>query len=339
MLITLDDLRLAQHRLNGVAVHTPLVPCMCSETNRCPCSGTERQLYLKLENFQPIGAFKVRGAYNKIVSLSEQQKNAGVIAYSSGNHALGVAYAARRLGVRATIVMPEDASKVKLERAAALGANIVQTGHSGEERKVEAERLRRANGYAMIPPFDDEAIVAGQGTVGLEILEDMPNVQAVLVPVGGGGLISGVAAALKLVRPEVRIIGVEPELAGDAQASLLYGQLIGWTWAQTKRTIADGLRTQQLGDVTWAHVSEYVDDIVTVSEDEIRIAIRRLAFGARLVAEPSGAASFAAYLFHQDQLPPTELNVAVISGGNVEPNLLREILFGHFSPQGNELTM
>lgn len=325
MLVTLDDLRLAQHRLNGVAVHTPLVPCMCSETSHCPCPDTKRQLYLKLENFQPIGAFKVRGAYNKIVSLSEQQRNTGVIAYSSGNHALGVAYAARKLGVQATIVMPKDVSKVKLERTAALGANIVQIGHSGEERKVEAERLRWTHGYAMIPPFNDEAIIAGQGTVGLEILEDMPNVQTILVPVGGGGLISGVAA-LKLVRPEVRIIGVEPELASDAQASLHSGQLIGWTWAQVKRTSADGLRTQQLGDITWAHVKEYVDDIVTVSEDEIRRAMWRLAFGARLVAEPSGAVSFAAYLFRQEELPPTELNVAVISGGNTAPNLLSGIL-------------
>ncbi|CAA9367887.1 MAG: Threonine dehydratase, catabolic @ L-serine dehydratase, (PLP)-dependent, partial [uncultured Chloroflexia bacterium] len=313
-----EDIRLAHQRLRGVAVHTPLV--------LCPHSGTERLLYFKPESFQPVGSFKLRGAYNKIASLSEEEKGHGVIAYSSGNHAQGVAYAARKLGVRATIVMPGDASKVKLERTAALGAEIVQVGAGGEERRARAEELATEHGYALVPPYNDEALIAGQGTIGLEILEDLPDVDAVLVPVGGGGLISGISTALKLSRPEVRVIGVEPELVADARASLRSGRIVELPPEQAGRTIADGLRAQHLGEITFAHIRRFVDDIVTVSEDEIREAVRRLAFGARLVTEPSGAVAFAGYLFRQNELPSARLNVAVISGGSVEPLLLAEIL-------------
>ena len=200
-MVTLEDLYLAQRRLAGVALRTPLVRCVCSEARRCPCSGTGRILRLKLESLQPVGAFKLRGAYNKMCSLSDEQRATGVVAYSSGNHAQGVAYAARDLGVRATIVLPEDVSKVKLARTQSLGAEIVLAGTSGQERRAEAERLARDNRYEIVVPYDDETLIAGQGTVGLEILEDMPDVQTVLVPVGGGGLISGIAAAMKLQRP------------------------------------------------------------------------------------------------------------------------------------------
>ena len=317
-MVELEDIRVAHRRLQDVALHTPLV--------RCPRSGTERLLYFKPESFQPVGSFKVRGAYNKIASLSEEEKGRGVIAYSSGNHAQGVAYAARKLGVQATIVMPGSASKVKLERTAELGAEIVRVGAGSEERRARAEEIADERGCALVAPYNDEALIAGQGTVGLEILQDLPDVETVLVPVGGGGLISGVAAALKLARPEVHVIGVEPELAADAQASLKNGRIVEFTSEQVGRTIADGLRTQHLGDVTFTHIRRFVDGIVTVSENEIVNAMRRLVYEARLVAEPSGAVAFAGYLYRRSELPSTHLNVAIVSGGNVEPGLLAQIL-------------
>jgi threonine dehydratase len=317
-MVELDDIRLAHRRLEGVAVHTPLV--------LCPRSVTERLLYFKPESFQPAGSFKLRGAYNKIASLSEKQKSQGVIAYSSGNHAQGVAYAAVKLGVRATIVMPESASKVKLAKTEELGAEIVSVGAGSEERRAKAEEIADERGYALVPPYDDEALIAGQGTVGLEILEDLPDVETVLVPVGGGGLISGVAAALKLSRPQVQVFGVEPKLAADAQASMRSGRMVELPSEQVGRTIADGLRAQHLGDLTFAHIRRFVDGIVTVSEDEIVDATRRLAYEAHLVAEPSGAVAFAGYLHRRNELPSTRLNVAIVSGGNVEPGLLAQIL-------------
>jgi threonine dehydratase len=317
-MVELDDIRLAHRRLEGVAVHTPLV--------LCPRSVTERLLYFKPESFQPVGSFKLRGAYNKIASLSEKQKSQGVIAYSSGNHAQGVAYAAVKLGVRATIVMPESASKVKLAKTEELGAEIVSVGAGSEERRAKAEEIADERGYALVPPYDDEALIAGQGTVGLEILEDLPDVETVLVPVGGGGLISGVAAALKLSRPQVQVFGVEPKLAADAQASMRSGRMVELPSEQVGRTIADGLRAQHLSDLTFAHIRRFVDGIVTVSEDEIVDATRRLAYEAHLVAEPSGAVAFAGYLHRRNELPSTRLNVAIVSGGNVEPGLLAQIL-------------
>jgi threonine dehydratase len=317
-MVELEDIRLARRRLQGVAVHTPLV--------LYPRSVPERLLYFKPESFQPIGSFKVRGAYNKIASLSEEKRRQGIIAYSSGNHAQGVAYAGHKLGVQATIVMPYGASQAKLQRTAALGAEIVPVGASSEERRVRAEKLADEYRYALVPPYNDEALIAGQGTAGLEILEDLPDVEMVLVPVGGGGLISGVAAALKLRRPDIHVIGVEPELAADAQASLRSGRIVELTSEQAARTIADGLRTQHLGDITFAYIRRFVDDIVAVSEDEIIEAMRRLAYEAKLVTEPSGAVAFAGYLFRQNELPSARLNIALISGGNIELSLLTQIL-------------
>jgi threonine dehydratase len=317
-MITLDDLRLAQQRLRGVAVRTPLIAC--------PQQRRERQLWFKPENLQPIGSFKLRGAYNKIASLGEAERRRGVIAYSSGNHAQGVAYAARALGVKAVIVMPGSAPKIKLDSTAALGAEIVKVGPSSHERQAKAEALAREHGYVIVPPYNDEKIVAGQGTTGLEIFEDLPEVETVLVPVGGGGLIGGTATALKLSRPQVKVIGVEPELAADAQASLRAGHIVEFSGEQTARTMADGLRTQSVGEIPYEHIRKYVDDIVTVSENEIRAAMRVMALNAKLVAEPSGAVAFAAFLFHESELPRTARNVAVISGGNVEAAMRAEIV-------------
>ena len=319
-MITLEDVRLAQRRVRGVALHTPLVPC--------PHGEEDRALYFKAENLQPTGAFKLRGAYNKISSLSLEERSRGVVAHSSGNHAQAVAYAARSLDVRAVIVMPRGAARVKLDATTAFGAEVVLVGDDSAERTHKAEKLAAEHGYVPVPPYDDETLITGQGTVGLEILKDLPDVETVLVPVSGGGLISGVAAALKLSRPEVRVIGVEPELAADARASLKSGRLVEFPAEQAGRTIADGLRVRKLGDAPFEHVRVFVDDIIAVSEDEILEAMRRLVLRVRLVAEPSGAVSFAAYLFHRDELPPTRNNVAVVSGGNVEPHLLAGVVAG-----------
>jgi threonine dehydratase len=317
-MITLEDIRLAQRRVRGVALHTPLVPC--------PRGEGSRRLYFKAENLQPTGAFKLRGAYNKISSLSLEERSRGVVAHSSGNHAQAVAYAARSMGVRAVVVMPQGASRVKLDAAAAFGADVVLVGDDSAERTLKAEALAAEHGYVLVPPYDDETLMAGQGTVGLEILKDLPEVETVLVPVSGGGLISGVAVALKLSRPETHVIGVEPELAADARASLKSGRLVEFPAEQAGRTIADGLRVRKLGFAPFEHVRAFVEDIIAVSEDEILEAMRRLLLRVRLVAEPSGAVSFAAYLFHRDELPPTRTNVAVVSGGNVDPHLLASVL-------------
>lgn len=317
-MIRQEDIVEARRRLRGVAVRTPLVPC--------PGGGEGRSLFFKPESLQPTGAFKLRGAYNKISSLSEEERARGVVAHSSGNHARAVAYAARELGVKAVIVMPENAPRVKLDATAALGPELVLVGPGSGERARKAEELAEERGYAPVPPYDDEVLIAGQGTVGAEILDDLPDVGTVLVPVSGGGLIGGVAAAIKQVRPDVNVVGVEPELAADARESLKSGQLVEFPAEKVARTVADGLRVQRLGEAPFEHIRAFVDDIVAVSEGEILDAMRRMALRAHLVSEPSGAVTFAAYLFHRDELPEADPTVAVVSGGNVDPKLFAEVL-------------
>jgi threonine dehydratase len=320
-MVTLAEICSAQARLSGITVHTHLIEFDHPESD-------DRRLFLKPENQQPIGAFKLRGAYNKIASLSENDRKRGVITYSSGNHAQGVAYAARALGVRAVIVMPSNAPSIKREATAALGAEVVLAGPASSERQLKAEEMAAAHGYVIVPPFNDEQIIAGQGTMGLEILEDLPEVETVLAPVGGGGMLSGVATAIKLSKASVKVIGVEPELAGDAQASFRAGKIVQFPAEQVSQTIADGLRTQSIGPINFEHIRRYVDDIVTVTEDEIREAVRLLAANPDTVAEPSGAVAVAGFLFHRDQLPVTKRNVAIISGGNIDPKMLEELRRG-----------
>jgi threonine dehydratase len=320
-MVTLQDIREAQARLLGVTVRTELIQASLADG----AGPTARRLYLKPENLQPIGAFKLRGAYNKIASLSLEQRSRGVITYSSGNHGQGVAYAARALGAKAVIVMPDNAPAIKRDAVAAMGAEIVMVGPGSLDRQAKAEELAAKHGYIIVPPFNDEKVIAGQGTMGLEILEDLPEVETVLVPVGGGGMLSGVAAAIKLSKPSAKVIGVEPELAADAQASFRAGQIVQSSAEQTSRTIADGLRTQSVGPINFEHIRQYVDDIVTVSEDEIRDAMKWLATNPKTLAEPSGAVAVTGFLFREDELPRTAINVAIISGGNVDPRVLQEI--------------
>lgn len=316
-LVTAAEFAEARERLRGAILHTPLVRLT---------SVTDAVAYLKPESLQPIGSFKLRGAYNAVAQLSDAQRQRGVITYSSGNHGQGVAYAARAFAIPAVIVMPRNAPEIKRQAIEALGAQIVDVGPASSERQARAEALAAEHGYAIIPPYDHPAIIAGQGTCGLEILSDVPDVDLVLAPVGGGGLLSGIAAAIRQQRQKCRVVGVEPELAGDAAASLRQGRIVQYTAEQTTRTLADGLRTQSLGTRNFAHIQHYVDRIVTVSEQEIEDAMRAIAFGARLIAEPSGAVATAALLYHRRQLPPHKTAVAIISGGNAERETLLRVL-------------
>jgi threonine dehydratase len=316
-LVTLAELRAAEERLRGVVLHTPLVAF--------EIAGEPLALWVKAEGLQPIGSFKLRGAFNKVAQLSAGERACGVITYSSGNHAQGVAYAARAVGARAVIVMPRNAPLVKVSATRALGAEIVTVGPTTGERKAKAEELAAEFGYVIIPPYDDRDVIAGQGSCGLEIVADRPTVDLVLAPVGGGGLLSGVAAAVKLSRPGTRVIGVEPELAADAAESFKAGRIVAFTGDQSQ-TAADGLRSQSVGVLNFTHMQAFVDGIVTVTEAEIREAMRRIIFATRLVPEPSGAVAVAAALFHREQLPSARETVAIITGGNVEAALLRSVL-------------
>jgi threonine dehydratase len=325
-LVALDAIRAAATQLKGVATRTPLVPF----------GPPSDRAFLKAENLQPIGAFKLRGAYVAIASLDPAVRGRGVITYSSGNHAQGVARAARLLGAPAVVVMPSDAPALKKARVEADGAEVVVVGPSSEERQQVAEALAARRGLAIIPPFDDDRIIAGQGTVGLEIVEDMPDVATVLVPIGGGGLASGVAAAVKALAPGARVIGVEPELAADARQSLREGRIVRWSAEDVGRTIADGTRTTALGGRTFAHLSALLDDIVTVSEAEIAAAVRLAAEESRLVVEPSGALGVAVLAFHRSELALSGDGsaVAVVSGGNVDPERYRAYLSADVPPRG-----
>ena len=322
-LVSIEAIRAAAARIAGIAVKTPLVRAPFPDISGY---GTGKEIYLKAESLQPIGAFKIRGAANKILQLTLAEIARGVITYSSGNHAQGVAYAARAVGAKAVIVMPSNAPAIKRAATLALGAEVVDVGLASSERLAVAERLVREHGYVVIPPYDDEQIIAGQGTCGLEIVEALPDVDLVLAPVSGGGLLAGVAAAVKQLSPQTKVFGVEPELAGDTAESFRTGSIVTWPAELTNRTIADGLRTQSVGQCNFAHIQAFVDGIVTVTEAEIRAAMRAIVAAARLVPEPSGAVAPAALLFHGAELPAYRRAVAVVSGGNVDPALLAEVL-------------
>ena len=318
-MVGLSDIEAARALLRGVTVRTPLVSCKLPQG---------RRILIKPENLQPVGSFKLRGAYNKISSLSNEEKARGVVAHSSGNHAQGVAYSAHALGVKAVIVMPSNAPEVKLQATRALGAEIVLVGPASEDRIRKAEELEKEQGLVPVPPYNDEKIIAGQGTIGLEILEDLEDVEVVLAPVGGGGLISGIGTAIKESRPGVKIIGVEPEFAADARETLRTGK-IQFTLAENAvKTLADGLRSQSVGPINFEHIRKYVHAIIAVKEDEIKQAMRHLLFAGRILAEPSGAVTTAAAMFHAHEIPQSEKTVAVVSGGNIEPQLFTDILTG-----------
>ena len=322
-LVTIDRIRAAARLLEGVATVSPLVPFTTPDG---------RSILLKAESLQGIGAFKIRGAYHAIVRLDEAVRARGVVAPSSGNHAQGVARAARLLGIPATIFMPANAATIKLERVRADGAEVITVDPDGPLSNQEAARRHAGErGQALIHSYDDDDVIAGQGTVGLEIAEALEGITApgaVLVPIGGGGLISGVATALRALRPRIRIIGAEPALAADAQESFRGGHLVAWPAAKSRQTIADGARTN-LSPRTFAHIRALVDDIVTVDEEEIAATIRLVAERARLVIEPSGALAVAAATFRSEEAGLAGVEgpvVALISGGNVDPERYVEYL-------------
>ncbi len=315
-LVSLTEIREAADLLASVTVRTPLVPVPWLHPD----------LLIKPESLQPTGSFKLRGAYTAISLAGPAAREHGVIAHSSGNHGHAVAYAAALLGVRAVVVVPSTAPRIKTEAIEYYGAELVTVAPTMAARVAATEELSAKYGYVVIPPFDDRAVIAGQGTIGLEIAADCPRVDLVLVPVSGGGLISGIAAAIRASCPGAAVVGVEPELAADARDSLRSGERVAWPAADVQRTIADALRVEQVGVLPFAHLRALVTDIVTVSEDEMLTAVRLLARHARLIAEPGGAVAVAACLFHSEELPKAYAPVAVLSGGNIDPQLLASIL-------------
>lgn len=321
-LVGFAEIQDAAKRIAGIATRTPLLPCSWADP--------DRPLWIKAESLQPIGAFKIRGAVNAVASLDPSAREAGVIAVSSGNHAQAVAYAAKRFGIDALIVIPHGAAVNKVAATQALGATVVRV--PPELREQETRRLAEETGRILIHPFDDPRVIAGQGTIGLEIAEQAAqqgfSVDAVLAPVSGGGLVSGLAVAVKELIPGASVFGVEPELAADAQASLRSGERTAWPVEDTWRTIADALRASSVGALTWEHLRALVDDVLTVSEPAIRNAVRELATSAQLVVEPGGAVAVAAYLSNLHQLPPGRNYVAVVSGGNVDLDAYAAILSG-----------
>ena len=322
-LVDLETIREAARRIENIAIRTPLVRAAFPGLSGY---GTGKEIRLKAESLQPMGAFKMRGAANKILQLTPDEIKRGVITYSSGNHAQAVAYAARQVGAKAVIIMPSNAPAIKRAATISYGAEVVDVGPASSERLAAAERLVREHGYVVVPPYDDEQIIAGQATCGLEMMEEWPEVDLVLTPVSGGGLLSGVAAAVKQMGPQVKVFGVEPELAGDTAESFRKGEIVTWGAELTSRTIADGLRTQSVGVRNFAHIRAFVDGVITVTEAEIRAAMRAIVAATRLVPEPSGAVPVAALLFHAAELPDYRRAAAVISGGNVDPAMLAEIL-------------
>jgi threonine dehydratase len=312
-----DDVIEAADRVEGVARRTPL------KRSHAFSELTGAEVYLKLENDQRTGAFKIRGATNRIETLSPEQRAAGVVTASAGNHAQGVALAASRLGVDATIVMPEDAAVSKVEATRHYGAEVELHGLDYAEAAARAHELEAERGLTYVHAFDDEAIMAGQGTVGLEIVEDAPDVDTVVVPIGGGGLIAGIATAVKGANPDARVVGVEPEGADSAARSLASGEIVE---LDAVDTIADGLAARRVGDLTFEVIRDRVDEVVTVSDSEIAVAVMLALERAKTLVEGAGAASVAALLSGAIDVEPDEVVVPVLSGGNIDMNMLTTVL-------------
>jgi threonine dehydratase len=322
-LVSLDDIRLAAGRIRALVSKTPLLEVRALGAVRGEKeaeAGAGTRLWLKCECFHAAGAFKIRGACNMIAQLSPETRSAGVITYSSGNHGRAVALVAEAFRIPAVIVMPQTTPRVKVDGVRRHGAEVVFAGTTSADRKACAEDLADARGLVIIPPFDHPWIIAGQGTTGLEILEQHSQVRSIYVPVGGGGQIAGVGAAVKRMRASVRVVGVEPVGAARMTASVAAGRPVA---LDTTASIADGLLTLRPGDITFAHVQAFVDGIVTVTDDEIAAAVRWLFHEARIVAEPSGAAAVAAALEARE--PDA---VAVVSGGNVDPDAFAGYITG-----------
>jgi threonine dehydratase len=314
-LVGLADIEAAAARIAGLVRRTPVVATSLGSSSA--------PVLLKAECLQVTGSFKARGATNAVAQLTAEERARGVITHSSGNHAQALARAAREAGVGATVVMPRSTPEVKRLATLRYGAHVELVDAS--QRATRTAEIQQETGAVFIPPFDDPFIIAGQGTVGLEVVEDVPEIATVWVPVSGGGLISGIAAAVKARLPRARVVGVEPELAGDLAEGFRSGQRVSWSADRTGRTIADGLRVQSVGVRTWRHITAYVDDVVTVSEDAIRCAMKRIVLECNLVCEPSGAVALAGFLEHS-AMAGRGPAVIIVSGGNVAPDLLCDVV-------------
>ena len=307
-MVTARDIQEAAESLRGIARRTPLV------------YAEQLGVHLKLENEQPIGAFKIRGAFNAIRRLPDAARRRGVITYSSGNHGQAVAFAAKQFGIRAVVTMPETAPRVKVDGVKKWGGEVVVAGRTSDDRRIKAEEIAQREGLAVVPPFDHPDIVAGQATIALEIVEQLPEVERVVVPVGGGGLISGIVAGLAAVNSKAAVWGVEPIGAPKLQRSLAAGKVVR---LDSTRSIADGLITLNVGDIPFAELTaerERIRGVVLVEDDGIRAAVQFLWRTAQLAVEPSGAATTAALL--AGLVPRARTTVLVVSGGNVDPSLL-----------------
>jgi threonine dehydratase len=314
-MITLQQVRDAQKRIQGYAFRTP--------TYR---SFSEDDVSFKLECFQPVRSFKIRGASNKILSIPDKdRKEKGVITASSGNHGLAVAYVANKLGIRATIVLPENVIKDKFDMIKSLGAQTVLSGKQQDERARKADEIQKKGGQIFVQAFNDLEIIAGQGTCGLELLEEVPNVESVFVPIGGGGLISGIAAATKLNEKtrNVKVIGVEPEGSPSMYESWKKGKLVN---IDASKTIADGLSVRKPGEITFAFVKQFVDEVMLVSDDEILSATKSLVQREHILSEPSGAAAFAGLLKSRRMSGEKNLSAAIVSGANISQQMLARVL-------------
>lgn len=311
----ISDIQLAATKLKPYIHRTPLL----SSKTLSEIIGSE--IRLKPENLQRAGSFKIRGALNKLLSLSPEQRSSGVVAFSSGNHAQGVALGSKLLNIKATVIMPEESMQIKVEATKAYGAEVIQSGVTAATRSQVAKDIVEKTGATMVPPFDDPFIVAGQGTIGLEIFEDWSEVQTVIVPMGGGGLSSGVTLALTSLNPKIRVYAVEPAAGNDGQQSLRAGKIIN---IDPPQTIADGARTVAIGEIPFSIIRERITDIVTVSDEALLEAIKILALYSKLVVEPTGALSVAALL--QKQIPNPGKTVAILSGGNIAPEILVKAL-------------
>jgi threonine dehydratase len=308
-LVTIDGIRAAAERIKPYVLRTPTLLL------------AGRNISLKAESLQPTGSFKLRGAFNAVLKMPAEKRKAGLVAHSSGNHAQAVAYVAHRLGISSTIVMPENAPRLKIDATRRWGAEIVIVGSLNSDRVAMAARLRDERGLSPVEPFDSDDTIEGAATVGLEIAADTPDVETVFVTAAGGGLLAGVAVALKNLAPHIRVVGVQPALADHAARSFGSGQLTSIPDADAARTIADGMRIGRLGDRNWAHIERCVDEFVTVPEEAILAAMRMIATEARLIAEPSGAVALAGALAAN-----RGKSLATISGGNVDPARFAEIL-------------
>ncbi|MCY6355512.1 threonine ammonia-lyase [Clostridium sp. ZS2-4] len=316
MSLDLNKIKKAQENIKGVARRTPLFYSSTFSKQ----SGYE--VYLKCENKQKTGAFKIRGAYNKIASLTQEEKERGVIASSAGNHAQGVAYAATAFEIKSTIVMPDTAPQAKVQATRGYGAEVVQFGEVYDECYGKALEIQEETGATFVHPFNDEDVMAGQGTIGLEILEDLPDVDAILVPIGGGGLISGIAVAAKSIKPEVKIIGVQAEIIASTKASLEAGKIVT---VPGVKSLADGISVKTPGDITFEYIKKYVDEVVTVSEDEISYANFTLMERSKLIAEGAGVTPLAALLADKIKIDGKKVAV-LISGGNIDIAMVSKII-------------